>query len=149
MPNAKNIISHHNKKILSQATAIHLPAKNGRNPAECLLDQNYLFSNVVYAAEVKSNNGNEVKEYIGMTANPFKLRFRNYRKSCNHMKYERETELSKHVWDLKRNQKDFMISWSIMKRAPAYMSECKCCNLCVEEKLCLMQDDAKRPTQQK
>ena len=144
MPNVKNIISRHNKKVLSQATAIHPPVKcNCRNPAECPLNQKCLSNNVVYAAEVKSKNGNEVKRYIGMTANPFKSRFSNHKKSFNHIKYEKETELSKYVWDLKRNQKDFTISWSIMKSAPAYISGCKRCNLCIEEKLCLMQGDAK------
>ena len=87
---------------------------------------------VVYAAEVKSNNGNETKRYIGMTANPFKSRFNNQKKSFNHIKYEKETELLKYIWDLKRKNKDFTIKWPIMKRAPAYTSGYKCCNLCIE-----------------
>ena len=77
MPNVKNIISPHNKKILSQATTIQPPAQcNCRNPAECPLDERCLSSNFVYA----DNNGNEVKRYIGMMANPFKSRFSDHRK---------------------------------------------------------------------
>ena len=57
MPNLKNIISRHNKKILSQATDTYPPGKcNCRNPAECPLDQKCLSRNVVYADEVTSNN---------------------------------------------------------------------------------------------
>ena len=78
-----------------------------------------------------------------MTANPFKSRFNNHKKSFNHTKLENETELSKYIWDLRRKDKDFTIKWSIMKRAPADTSGCQRCNLCIDAKLCLMQGDVK------
>ena len=54
-------------------------------------------------------------EYIGMTANQFKKRYNNHSKSFNLIKYEKETELSKFIWKLKKNYQKFSISWSILK----------------------------------
>ncbi len=39
----------------------------------------------------------KTKRYIGMTANSFKERFPNHKKSFDHPMYARETELSKYV----------------------------------------------------
>ena len=58
-----------------------------------------------------------------MTANTFKKRYRNHIKSLNDRKYANETELSKHIWDLKEKRRIFTISWEIVKRAAAYTWE--------------------------
>ncbi len=113
---------------------------NCRKRTDCPLSNNCLSNSSVYKAEVKSFNG-EFKEYIGMTANRFKERNNNHRKSFNLNKYEKETELSKFIWKLKKNHQKFSISWSILKRAGAYTSGGKRCNLCIEEKLCIMSAD--------
>ena len=56
-----------------------------------------------------------LKYYIGTASNTFKERHRNHIKSFTHKKYSKETELSKHVWQLKQNKTDFTIKWSIIK----------------------------------
>ena len=38
-------------------------------------------SNVIYKADITTNDNNETKQYIGMTANNFKERYRNLKKS--------------------------------------------------------------------
>ena len=73
-----------------------------------------------------------------MTANSFKEGYRNHIKSFKDGKYSNETELSKYIWDLKSNNQSFSIKWAIMKRAVAYTSGAKRCNLRLEEKLCIM-----------
>ena len=73
-----------------------------------------------------------------MTANSFKEGYRNHIKSFKDGKYSNETELSKYIWDLKSNNQSFGIKWAIVKRAAAYTSGAKRCNLCLEEKLCIM-----------
>ncbi len=73
-----------------------------------------------------------------MTANSFKERFNNHKKSFNDPRYENETELSKYVWQLKNNEKKYKIRWSIIKRAPSYNAGGKKCHLCLEEKLYLL-----------
>ena len=41
-----------------------------------------------------------------MTSNTFKERYRNHLKSFKHPQYSSETELSKHVWNLKNDGKN-------------------------------------------
>lgn len=141
MPNVKSIISRHNKRILSNNTVRTTSEKcNCRKPDECPLKKNCLDSNIVYKAEVTCDDG-EMKKYIGMTANTFKERFYNHKKSFTNDKYEKETELSKHVWRLKKSNKQYSDSWSIIKRAPAFAPGMNRCHLCIEEKLCLMENE--------
>ena len=71
---------------------------------------------IVYEATISTSNANDTKHYIGMTSSTFKERYRNHIKSFTHKKYSNETELSKHVWDLKQNKTDFTIKWSIIKK---------------------------------
>ena len=86
----------------------------------------------------KNKGRREMKRYIGMTANDFKVRYRNHIKSFKHKRYEYDTELSKYVWKLKNAGKDYGMKWSILKRAPSYSAGGKHCSLCTEEKLCLL-----------
>ena len=78
---------------------------------------------------------NEKRSYIGVTANEFKQRYRNHLKSFQHIKYANNTELSKHIWRLKENNRKFNISWSIVIQVAAYKTGSKRWNLCLEEKL--------------
>ena len=94
MENIKSTTSNHNHELLSN----DLPASpqcNCKNENECPLDGKCLVKNIVYKAEIASQNGT-VKTYIGMTSNSFKERYRNHLKSFNHHQYSSETELSKH-----------------------------------------------------
>ena len=116
MPNVKSIISRHNKRILSSNTVRTTTDNcNCRKPDECPLKRNCLHRNIVYEAEATGDDG-EMKKYIGMTANTFKERFYNHKKSFTNDKYEKETELSKHVWNLMKSNKQYSISWSIINR---------------------------------
>ena len=67
---------------------------------KCPAEGKCLTKSVVYQAEVTADNNKPVK-YIGVTADDFKTRFRNHAKSLANKKYATETELSKHVWELK------------------------------------------------
>ena len=72
--------------------------------------------------------------YIGSAEN-FKNRFRNHIKSFNNIRYEKDTELSKFIWGLKLNNKQFSIKWYIMKKTSGYNRSAKHCNLCTSEKM--------------
>ena len=56
-----------------------------------------MINSIVYKAEIKSKDDGETREYIGMTANAFKSRFYNHKKSFKDVRYENETELSKYI----------------------------------------------------
>jgi hypothetical protein len=73
-----------------------------------------------------------------MTATTFKERYGNHKKSFKLRRSKNDTELSKYIWGLESNNRDYTLKWSILKRAGAYWSGAKRCNLCVEEKLCIM-----------
>ena len=134
MEKIKSAISNHNHKLLSNDPPASAQC-NCKSVKECPLDGKCLSKNIVYKAQIKSQNNGTVKTYIGMTSNAFKERYRNHIKSFKHPQHSSETELSKHVWDLKNNCKDFEIKWSIVKRAPAYTPGKSRCSLCTEEKL--------------
>ena len=71
----------------------------------------------------------DTKLYIGMTEDEFKTRFNNHKLSFKHKKHSTKIALSKNIWDLKENQHDYLIKWSILKHAKAYHSGSKICNL--------------------
>lgn len=139
MPNMKCVISKHNSRILGPektASANKEPTCNCRTKSSCPLSGACLQSNIVYAADVTSNHS--TKTYIGLTSNQFKTRFNNHKKSFSHPNYERESELSKYVWALKRNNTNFDIKWRVIKKAPTTKSPSGSCNLCLEEKVAII-----------
>ena len=142
MNNVKSVISRHNKRVLRETKSEETTNDNNieklcncRNVNECPLNNMCLTKDLVYQAEVKTKDNNDIKTYIGMTATTFKERYRNHKKSFNDIKYENETELSKHVWKLKLNREQFNIKWSILSRASSIKAGGNSCNLCLEEKL--------------
>jgi hypothetical protein len=94
-------------------------------------------NNIIYKATVTTN---DTKHYIGMTATTFKERYANRTSSFGHKKVSNKTELSKHIWKLKENNQDYTIKWSTLKHAISYTGESKRCNLCLEEKFCILKD---------
>ena len=78
----------------------------------------------------------QIMTYIGSTED-FKPRYRNHIKSFNNQIYEKETELSKHIWKLKKNNVNYSINWKIVKRTSGYNPISKTCNLCLAEKVAI------------
>ena len=71
---------------------------------------------------------------IGFTANQFKARYRNHQISFRYEKRRNETELSKLLWNLKEENKDFTVTRKILAKAKTYTNLTKHCNLCTTEK---------------
>ena len=145
MSNIKSVISNRNQHLLGKKNE---PEKketcNCHVKDKCPLDSKCLSTSIVYKAEISTSDGKETKEYIGMTAGTFKKRYANHKKSLNVPRYSAETELSKYAWKLKKSGKQYNIKWSILKRARAYTAGAARCNLCLEEKVCLLEADKKR-----
>jgi hypothetical protein len=55
------------------------------------------------------------------------------KKCFKFQRYKNDTELSKYIWELKSNDRDYILKWSIVKQAGAYSSGAKHCNFCIEE----------------
>ena len=128
------IIRQHSSKVLN-ATETPNEARlcNCRNKQTCPLDGKCLSSCIVYRAEVINDNNTNI--YYGASEGEFKTSYNNHIKSFRHKKYCSETELSKHIWDLKDNNINYTLRWSIESFASPYKCGSKRCDLCLTEKL--------------
>ena len=62
-------------------TSINEKTCNCRAESKCPLDGKCLTTSIVYKAEITPTDTQETKEYIGITAGPFKERYNNHKKS--------------------------------------------------------------------
>ena len=61
-----------------------------------------------------------------------------------HWRHRDRTAFSKYVWSLKDKNTDFNIRWSVRRRATAYQTTTRRCNLCLAEKLEIIKAHKKR-----
>ena len=109
MPNMISIIASHNRKILNTQHSTQIKGWNCRGgTTACPLDGKCLTDSLIYKAIVKA--GDQKAEYIGLASTEFKTRYNNHNSSFKNSKQENSTGLSKHVRDLKRENKPFEIS---------------------------------------
>lgn len=145
MNSMRSIVNKHNARILSKLSNINTspdkPKCNCRAKESCPLQGSCLTANLIYQAEVTTADDTMTKKYIGMTATSFKTRYNNHTKSIRDAVYSKETALSSYIWKLKTEKRDYSVKWSILKRAKSYNSGDKRCNLCLEEKMCIMRAD--------
>ena len=93
-----------------------------------------LTDKIVYKAEVETNDG--IKELsrkvnFGISETEFKFKYNNHTMSFGNRTHENDSKLSKFIWSLKDQNKEFDIKWSIFKKS----SRSKSCNLCLLKKL--------------
>ena len=93
---------------------------------------------------MQGEQANEKMTYFGLTERPFKERYYEHTNSINNANGEHRTELSKYVWKLKKENKQFEIKWSIKSRAYPYTSGMKSCDLCLQEKTIIAMSDPKK-----
>ena len=139
MKNVKSIIQGHNSQLLAKMDSTAPPTRecNCRNKTSCPLSGKCLSTAIVYRAEV--NCDNDTFSYIGLTGGTFKMRYNNHTKSFRHKTHSNDTELSKFIWQLKDKEKEFSISWSIVKQSNTRMNASGICNLCLAEKTAIIQ----------
>ena len=140
MPNIARLIKAHNKRVLHPPT----PDKdcNCRIKNSCPLKGKCQADNVIYQAMVSDDTRND-KVYTGMSAPPFKARYSNHLTTLRHDRYENSTELSKHVWSMKRDNRQYVIDWKIRDRATSFDNTSKRCGLCTTEKYHILETDAR------
>ena len=108
---------------------------------------------VIYSAKVEEvDSNNNAMVYIGQTKNEVKKRVEQHRYTFTTPKKilnrkgklvsikeqieekKKKSELSKHIWGLKEQKKNYRISWKIEKKAFTYQIGASECNLCPREK---------------
>ena len=72
--------------------------------------------------------------YQGTSERRFKTWYNNHTKYFRHLQCMNETELSKHVWNLKDHGLDNNPLWEIHKKVSPYQCDSKRCGLCLSEK---------------
>ena len=99
-------------------------------------------NDVIYRANVNVPETTD-RYYLGQ-AKDFKLRYRNHMLTFRNKKVDQVCNLKDEIWSLKENEKEFTLSWRIVRKSKSYKPGNKCCNLCLDEKLCI-QDAFKDP----
>ena len=116
----RTFISRHNKTILKnqgrQNKTNETRDCNCRQNSQCPIEGKCLQTNVVYKADITTTDNNDTKTYIGVTSNDFKTHYRNHCKSINNIKYRNETELSKHIWQIKENGRSYEVKWGMINQ---------------------------------
>ena len=136
-PNMKSIISKHNKKILKHPDAAESAGCNCQKKEQCPLDGNCRVSSIVYKGSVTVDNN--VQHYLGSTEPEFKVRMRNHNSAFKHRRKKADSELSKYIWKVKDEGKTYNIKWSVFRHASAYQGGARTCDLCLSEKLAILQ----------
>ena len=139
MPNIGSIISRNNTKLLTKSNVENNRTCNCRNKVNCPLNGNCLVKCIVYKATVITNN--IIKYYLGTSEGEFKERYNNHTKSFRNKGYKTETELSKYLWNLKDKNQEYELTWCIAAKASPYMCGTRLCDLCLKEKLLILQAD--------
>ena len=95
--------------------------------------------NLIYQASVVTTQPiPETHTYIGLTANEFKSRLGNHKKSFNHSQYKSDTTLSQFIWELKGENVGYDVYWKPIDRATPFNPVTGICNLCTLEKYYLI-----------
>ena len=137
MPSMESVIRSNNLRVLSQNSPPSEEKQcNCKSGNACPLNGHCLKSCIVYKATVKKESG-EVS-YIGASEPKFKERFNNHTKSFNHRQYEKDTELSKLIWQLKDKNEPYELTWDIAASASPFKCGSQKCDLCATEKLLII-----------
>ena len=136
MPNMKQFISGHNKKMLRKNEP--KKAERGCNcrggVQNCPVEGQCLKQEVLYEVGISAHQ-KEDRNYIGSTATTFKERYGNHKSDCK-LEYRRHaTKLSGYVWELKDMNIKPNLNYKIKESAPAYSPVTDKCRLCLLEKL--------------
>ena len=144
MPNIKTKINAPNRDILQNAPSKNVKQCNCQQKENCLMNGACLKENLVYYSTISCNDKNyKPKLYKGSFKASFKKRYSNHEKSFNVPLYKHDTKLSTEYWNLKMKQLNSEISWKIKGIYKSYIPTSKRCNLCLTEKLEILDDPDK------
>ena len=139
MPNMEAILNSHNVQVQRQTEQVDSSNEarcNCRTKGDCPLNGQCRKSCIVYKATVNKPSGDV--SYLGISETPFKERFYNHTKAFKNRIYEKDTELSKLVWELKDKKEEYSISWEIAASASPLRCGKGRCDLCSTEKLLII-----------
>ena len=121
MPNIKTKINAHNREILRNTPSKNTKHCNCQQKENCPMKGACLKESLVYYATISCSDKNH----------------------CNVPLYKHDTKLSTEYWNLKTKQLNPRISWKIKGIYKSYNPTSKRCNLCLTEKLEILDDPDK------
>ena len=130
-PSMEKIISSRNKKLLSTPQAEERMCSCPRNNP-CPLDGKCLAKNVIYEAEVTQEDQTK-NHYTGLCSTTFKARFGIHKQSFKNENLN-QTSLSKFIWELKKQNVRYNVTWKILDRGQPFSPISGKCTLCIKEK---------------
>ena len=133
MSNISSILSSHNLNLRNPYKT-NTYGCNCRTKKSCPLQNQCLTPKIVYRADVENDTNSETKFYFGLAETPFKDRFRNHTRDFNNKRYNKTTELSKYIWELKEAGINPIVKWSIVEKIHSH-TKINYCKLCLVEKL--------------
>ena len=144
--NVDSIISAHNANVLRKAhsrstvgesnTGVVANPCNCRVPNRCPLQGNCRLRNVVYLAKMSTvRNPTYRRFYIGISKNPWKLRFYVHNASFRNRRSKNHTALSRHFWDLKARGERPTVTWKILSVTNTPRNLRDSCLLCTAERV--------------
>ena len=120
-------IKGHNSKILN-------PSKECDKcecESDCPVNGECMKDNIIYQATVTTQN--DTYTYTGLSKNTFKQRWIQHMSNFRVFRPIPKTTLSKKIWELKRENTAYIVTWKIIDRASTYTPQNKSCNLCISE----------------
>ena len=130
MTNMGNIIKKHNSNILSPPDECKDCDCESENV--CPVNGECRKSNVIYQATITTEK-HETHTYTGLSMNTFKERWTQHLSNFRVFSPKPKTTLSKKVWELKRDNIVFDVTWRIKETSKPYTPMTKTCNLCTSE----------------
>ena len=103
-----------------------------RVKADCPLNGHCKTNGVIYQATITTETS-EQHTYTGLSSNSFKERWVQHCSDFRNLGPKPKTTLCKKVWDLKRQNIQFDVTWSLKQKAFAYSPGAASCNLCISE----------------
>ena len=70
-----------------------------------------------------------------------KSRLSTHKTSFNDQSYRNSSELSKYIWEKKEKSQEYQLQWNIIDESQPYKNGSKRCNLCILEKLHIINAD--------
>ena len=139
---------YYNSKVIREEEKNEKQEKtcNCRKKEECPLKGQCLLENVVYQATLTPLPNpdddqppdppslTQPETYVGLASTTFKARYANHKTSFNLEKHSSKTALSIHIWELKRKNIDYKLTWKVIDRGQQFSPVTGLCSLCTCEK---------------
>ena len=136
-----SVIRNHNTSLLKDPTQAGIKECSCHRKQECPSDKKCLSGHIVYNASVDRLDTNEIKHYYGTCEKNFKERYNKHTASFRNKNKEKNTKLSKYIWELKDNNIQHNIKWCIASKARPYVCGSRKCDLWLPVKSTIIKAD--------